>query len=217
MELRPQSKWLARQIARDKGITEQEAEDGLLELIARGHLRVLPGIGPGGLDAFEPVFKGGRLMAKRRKEPSHIEELRRLKAIWRDQVMGDIKLRGNKHKRRCWYAGYVGYWLADAFTMDATANHFREHRKVIVFVGQERLSKLVGCHATDVPRAIEALKESGHLRLATKQVFEHGKGRPPNEYVIMFWRDGKRESSKSVVKSGQFDGKNQSSIIGTSH
>lgn len=54
--LRPQSRWLARKIARDSRITIMEAEQGLLELIARGHLRVIPGIGPDGADAFEPVL-----------------------------------------------------------------------------------------------------------------------------------------------------------------
>jgi hypothetical protein len=56
--LRPQSRWLIRQIAQDTGVTEEEAEEGILALVERGHLRIVQGIGPGGLDAFEPVIKG---------------------------------------------------------------------------------------------------------------------------------------------------------------
>ena len=56
-KLRPQSRWLARQIAQDTGVTEEEAEEGILTLIQRGHLRIIRGIGPGGLDVFEPVIK----------------------------------------------------------------------------------------------------------------------------------------------------------------
>ncbi|MEI9992078.1 MAG: hypothetical protein WDM86_18830 [Rhizomicrobium sp.] len=58
VELRPQSRWLARKIARDSGISEAEAERGVLELIARGHLRIIPNAGPEGTDAFEPIIKG---------------------------------------------------------------------------------------------------------------------------------------------------------------
>ncbi|HWY16496.1 MAG TPA: hypothetical protein VNX86_15280 [Rhizomicrobium sp.] len=61
--LRPQSRWLARQLARDAGISEESAEQGLLQLIAHGHLRVIKGGGPEGSDAFQPIIK--KRIAKR--------------------------------------------------------------------------------------------------------------------------------------------------------
>lgn len=57
LRLRPQSRWLARKIAREHGLPLVEAERGLLEQIARGCLRVIPGIGPEGVDAFDPINK----------------------------------------------------------------------------------------------------------------------------------------------------------------
>ena len=49
------SQWLVRQLAQRCGESEEEIERALLVLIARGHLRVLPGDGPGGSDRFEII------------------------------------------------------------------------------------------------------------------------------------------------------------------
>lgn len=57
LSLRAESRWIVRQIARNTGMTEKETEQAVLALIARGHLRVIPGDGPLGSDAFEFIFE----------------------------------------------------------------------------------------------------------------------------------------------------------------
>jgi hypothetical protein len=47
-----------KRIAKDSDVTEQEAESALLELIWRGHIRIIPGMGPNGADGFEAIIKG---------------------------------------------------------------------------------------------------------------------------------------------------------------
>lgn len=39
------------------GLSEAEVEDGILQLIDHGHLRIVPGRGPDGSDVFEAVLK----------------------------------------------------------------------------------------------------------------------------------------------------------------
>jgi len=56
-KLRPQAQWLVREMAAKTGLSEAEAEQGILELIERGHLRVIEGGGPNGCDVFAPIFK----------------------------------------------------------------------------------------------------------------------------------------------------------------
>jgi hypothetical protein len=51
------SKWIVKQLARECAVTEPEAERALLELIARGHIRIVPGAGPKGADGFEGIIK----------------------------------------------------------------------------------------------------------------------------------------------------------------
>jgi hypothetical protein len=48
---------MVRKLARECKVTQAEAERGLLELIARGHLRIVPSIGPGARDDFELIIK----------------------------------------------------------------------------------------------------------------------------------------------------------------
>ena len=55
--LRPQSRWLVRQLSTQTGMTEAEVERGILALIERGHLRLVPGAGPDGSDGFEPIIR----------------------------------------------------------------------------------------------------------------------------------------------------------------
>ena len=56
--VRPQGRWLVKSLARQTGQSEAEIETSLNELIARGHLRVLHGISPGGRDEFQPIING---------------------------------------------------------------------------------------------------------------------------------------------------------------
>jgi hypothetical protein len=57
VSLRPEARWLVRQLAEKTGLAEHEVEQGILAMIERGHLRIVPGIGPDGRDGFEPVIK----------------------------------------------------------------------------------------------------------------------------------------------------------------
>ncbi len=55
--LRPQSKWIVQKLAKECHVTEPEAERALLELIERGHVRIVPGAGPKGRDQVEGIIK----------------------------------------------------------------------------------------------------------------------------------------------------------------
>jgi hypothetical protein len=56
--VRPQGRWLVRQIAKAMGETEAVVEASINALIDRGHLRVLRGAGPDGADEFQPLVHG---------------------------------------------------------------------------------------------------------------------------------------------------------------
>ncbi len=50
-------RWLVREMARRCEEPEEEIERAFLELIERGHLRVLPGDGPNGQDGMEMLIE----------------------------------------------------------------------------------------------------------------------------------------------------------------
>lgn len=56
--LPPRSRWIVDQLVQQTGLSEAEVEDGILQLIDRGHLRIVPCQGADGSDAFEAVLKG---------------------------------------------------------------------------------------------------------------------------------------------------------------
>jgi hypothetical protein len=56
--LRPEARWIVDQLVQQTGLSEAEVEVGILQLIDRGHLRIMPGQGSDGSDAFEVVLKG---------------------------------------------------------------------------------------------------------------------------------------------------------------
>ena len=55
--IRPQGRWLIKQLAGQTGESEAAIEAALNSMIERGHVRILHGQGPYGLDAFEMVVK----------------------------------------------------------------------------------------------------------------------------------------------------------------
>lgn len=59
LKLRPQARWIARTMARRAKITEEEAESAILQLIAHGHIKLLPDADPNGADAFIIVVRNG--------------------------------------------------------------------------------------------------------------------------------------------------------------
>ena len=59
-QIRPQSRWIVRKLAQECRVTEPEAERALLELLARGHIRIVAGGGPQGRDTIEGIIKSRR-------------------------------------------------------------------------------------------------------------------------------------------------------------
>lgn len=59
LKLRPQARWIARTMASRAKITEEEAERAILQLLARGHIKLLPDADPNGADAFMIVVRNG--------------------------------------------------------------------------------------------------------------------------------------------------------------
>ena len=55
--LPPGARWLVRDMAVKTGRSEQEVEETILDLLARGHMRILPDAAGPGLDAFEMIVK----------------------------------------------------------------------------------------------------------------------------------------------------------------
>ncbi len=55
--IRPQGKWFVRQLVAKTGQREADAEAAILELIERGHLKIIYGEGPRGCDLFEVVIE----------------------------------------------------------------------------------------------------------------------------------------------------------------
>jgi hypothetical protein len=53
----PRLQWLIRQLADQCNESPETIERAFHDLIERGHLRVLPGAGPGGTDGLEFVIK----------------------------------------------------------------------------------------------------------------------------------------------------------------
>jgi hypothetical protein len=60
LKLSGTAKQFVRRLAREHGMTTEEAERGLSELIERGHVKIHPGAGPGGVDVLELIIKGAR-------------------------------------------------------------------------------------------------------------------------------------------------------------
>jgi len=55
--IRRQGEWLVRELAHKLDEREEQVRASLEELIRHGHMKVLPGEGPGGCDLFELVIK----------------------------------------------------------------------------------------------------------------------------------------------------------------
>jgi hypothetical protein len=56
--IRPEGRWLIKQLVGQTGESEATVEAALNAMIERGHVRVLHGKGPYGLDAFQPLIRG---------------------------------------------------------------------------------------------------------------------------------------------------------------
>jgi hypothetical protein len=123
-----------------------------------------------------------------RKRLSPEATLRRLKGVWRDQVIADRNL--------TYFQRIVAYWLADSITMAETRKHYERTEEIVVFCSQAGIADKMGKDPADVSRAISALRGRLHL-MRVQRGLASALDFATNEYLVVL---GKRRERMKVAQ-----------------
>jgi hypothetical protein len=153
---------------------------------------------PGGM--MQELKEAGLIESSHKSPSSHSPEKKRLKYYkhaWREQVMRDPALKYQPHS--------VAYWLADWMDWSDTERHYRETGEIVIFMGQGRIAKLLGCDPGEVSRAIDRICSRWHLVKVRRGLSQPRGGKPPtNEYLVLIRRHWyQRQYSALKVKNAE--------------